>query len=75
MKNENVYYFIETEYDFKEDEETIQKQLNEVNSRSDLLQKKIRNTQTMEKEIENFNADDYNIPRLMMQLKKVCIQV
>jgi hypothetical protein len=24
IKNENMYYFIEKEYDFKEDEETIQ---------------------------------------------------
>jgi hypothetical protein len=26
--------------------------------------------QTMEKEMENFNPEDYNVPRLMMRLKK-----
>jgi hypothetical protein len=70
MKNENVYYFIEKEYDFKEDEEAIQQQLKEAHIRSDFLQKKIQNMKTMEKEMENFNGDDYNIPRLMMRLKK-----
>jgi hypothetical protein len=70
MKNENIYYFIEKKYDFTEDEETVQKQLKEFNIKSDLLQKKLKNMKTMGKEMGNFNADDYNIPRLMMRLKK-----
>jgi hypothetical protein len=40
MRNENIYYFMKKEYDFKEDEEQIQKQFKEVNSKSDLPQKK-----------------------------------
>jgi hypothetical protein len=67
MKNENVYYFIRNEYDFKEDEAEIQKQLEKVESSSQLLKDKIDNMQTMEKEMENFSAEDYNIPRLMMR--------
>jgi hypothetical protein len=39
-------------------------------SQAQLLQQKISNMQTMEKEMENFNPEDYNIPRLMMRLKK-----
>jgi hypothetical protein len=41
MKNENVYYFIRKKYDFKEDEVEVQKQLEEVESSSRLLQTKL----------------------------------
>jgi hypothetical protein len=66
MRSENIYYFTRKEYDFKEDDEGIQRKLKERESQSQLLQQKITNIQIM----ENFNSEDYNIPRLMMRLKK-----
>jgi hypothetical protein len=70
MRSENVNYFLEKENEFEEDKEEIQKKLKERESQSQLLQQKIINMQIMEKEMENFNSDDYNIPRSMMRLKK-----
>jgi hypothetical protein len=70
MRSENTYYFIRKEYDFKEDEEEIQRKLKERENQSNLLREKIINIQIMEKVMENFNPEDYNIPRLMMRLNK-----
>jgi hypothetical protein len=49
MKNENTYYFVEKEYEFKENDEEVQKKLKERDNKSNLLQRKILNMQTMEK--------------------------
>jgi hypothetical protein len=70
MRNENVSYFSRKENEFKEDEEDIQKKLKERLNQAQLLQEKITNMMQMEKEMENFNPEDYNIPRLMMRLMK-----
>jgi hypothetical protein len=62
MRNENVNYFSEKENEFEEeDNEEIQKKLRERQNQSKLLKQKIDNMQAMEKEMENFNPDDYNI--------------
>jgi hypothetical protein len=70
MRSENTYYFIRKEYDFKEDEKEIQRKLKERENQSNLLREKITNMNLMEKAMENFNPEDYNIPRLMIRLKK-----
>jgi hypothetical protein len=69
MKYDNLYYFMEKSYDFKEDEE-IQVPLEKVESQSQNLQIKLTNMRKMEEEMINFNPEDYTIPRFMMRLKK-----
>jgi hypothetical protein len=70
MQNENIYYFMDKYYDFKEDEEEIQAQLEAAESKSQLLQRQLTDMRKMGDKMVNFNIEDYTIPRLMMRLKK-----
>jgi hypothetical protein len=57
-------------HDFKKDKKNIKAQLEEEETKSRKLIKKLENMNSIEKEMENFNHEDHNISRLKMRLKK-----
>jgi hypothetical protein len=70
MQNEYTNYFIDKEYDFKQDEEIIIGQLEKKESMAQETQQKLQNMQAMEDKMKDFDPENFNIPRLMMRLKK-----